>query len=65
MVNGKRGLPKIGKPSTDVTGFAEFSDSFSSGLEKMINEIFEKECFEDCNNDSSCINCALRHICGK
>ena len=65
MVNGKRGLPKIGKPSTEVTGFAEFSDSFSSGLEKMINEIFEKECFEDCNNDSSCINCALRHICGK
>lgn len=63
LISGKGGLPVIGKK--EVKGFDEYSADFSDGIEKLIEEVFEKEKFMECPRQDSCKLCEFKNVCGK
>lgn len=61
--NKKSPYPKIG--NTEVTDFSTYGLEFIERLEKMIDEIFDKENFDECQREKDCENCSFKILCGK
>lgn len=63
MVKAKRGLPVIG--GEEVNSFESFKEEFSERLEKMIESVFEDECFLGSTDTTLCSYCDFKNFCGK
>lgn len=54
-------LPKI--ENIPITSFQECEEEFSSGMETMINSVFDGDFFDAIENEEECSLCRLRMLC--
>lgn len=63
LIKKKNGLPVIG--GDPVVSFRPFIEEFSDNLDKMIERIFNEECFNSTSDTSACNFCSFRSFCNK
>lgn len=61
MAKDRGCLPKIGEET--VTSYGEYSTAFATGIEEMIDSVFEKPKFDATDDDERCLFCELRTLC--
>ncbi|MCH5233084.1 MAG: PD-(D/E)XK nuclease family protein [Muribaculaceae bacterium] len=59
----KAGKPEIGKQK--IESYNEYAEEFSSGIESLIDEIFDSPSFNPKENGEECGYCAFKSICGR
>ncbi|MDE6771889.1 MAG: hypothetical protein K2J49_04740, partial [Muribaculaceae bacterium] len=58
---GEEPLPEIAGERVD--GFGPYAESFSEGMETLLDGIFDNEEFKAPDDEAACVMCRLKTIC--